>query len=192
MAWWITLWVILGVLLVWAAFALWQLAYRVDRLHRRINDTEAALSRNLVRRASDSLKLADSGLLTVDDSSLLRRSAQDAIDGAGLAVAATAGDQDLEGATEGPNERYLLESGLSRALRQVLTVQVRNSLNEDPLGAVLLRSLDDSAYRVRVNRSLYNQNVSLVRDLRGRWAVSAFHLAGHASLPGYVDLDDAA
>lgn len=186
---WIWL-LVVAVLVCLLGVWLWRLAVRIDRLHRRVISTRAALGRSLVKRASDSLQLATSGLIDHTGSDDLATAARRCLAAVEIPVVAD-GIEDASTAVDVfEDRRYVVESDLSRALRDVLDQQTRELLSGEPLGEAMLEDLDATAYRVRVNRTLHNQNVSLVRDLRGRIPARLFHLAGHAPMPQYVDLDD--
>lgn len=115
------------------------------------------------------------------------------------AAALTASPGGLDGASRlaGPNgagwttvDRLLTESNLSRTIRETMSPTVREAFRVDQVGAPLLNEFDTACYRVQVARRLHNQDVGQVRKLHDRWLVRAFHLAGCAALPNFVDLDD--
>lgn len=189
MAAWIWLVLALAVIAIFGIW-LWRLAVRIDRLHRRVISTRATLGRSLVKRASDSLQLAASGLLDEDAARDLAVAARRSLATVEIPVVAD-GIEDMTTAADVVGDRrYVVESDLSRALRQALDQPTRDRLELDPLGTVMLADLDSTSYRIQVSRTLHNQDVSLVRNLRGRLPARLFHLAGHAPMPQYVDLDD--
>lgn len=189
-----TVWVwaaLAGLLLLIFAVWLWRLAVRIDRLHRRVISSRKNLGRALVKRGADSLKLADSGLLGQEEATGLAQAARRALSLVEFPVIADGIEDDTTATDVYDDRRYVVESALSQELREVLDEDARARLRLDPLGEAILGDLEATWYRVRMTRALHNQDVSLVRDLRRRWVVRAFHLAGWAALPQYVDLDDA-
>lgn len=185
-------WVVLAILVAMSVgFWLWRLAVRIDRLHRRVISTRNTLGKALVKRGSDSLKLADSGLLDAEAATQLALAGRNALAMVEFPVIADGIEDDTIAADIYDDRRYVVESELSKVLREVLDESTRARLTADPLGEVVLRDLQTTWYKVRMTRTLHNQNVSLVRDLRKRAVVRVFHLAGWAALPQYVDLDDA-
>lgn len=198
MTWW--LWVlvgIVGVLLVALLVRLWTLAVRIDRLHRRVVSARAGLGRLLVKRASDSLQIASSGILDAEPSQRINAAAQAALESSEEPVTddelgmVTVGSMHQVTAPGGSGQRYLVESELSAVLRTDLDDSARQILRADPWGETLLERLDATNYRLTVTRTIHNQDVSQVRRLRANPLVRFFHLAGFAPLPSYVDFDDA-
>ena len=173
-----------------AGFAITR-ARRLDRLHQRILASRDSLSRLLVRRASE----AD----------LLSRSA--GLEGTGLAAAARAyiqdgGDQlttdglDRRTAAQRQGDRVEVAarleraSALSRAIREVLTPDVRARIASDPEAGARLEALDATCYRIQLTRNVHNVDVAGVRALRSARMVKLFRLAGHAPIPEPIDFDD--
>lgn len=177
-------------LAVIAGFAITR-ARRLDRLHQRILASRDALSRLLLRRASE----AD----------LLCRSA--GLEGSGLADAARAyiqdgGDQlttdglDRRTAAQRQGDRVdvatRLEraSALSRAIRETLTPEERARIASDPGAGARLEALDATCYRIELTRNVHNVDVAGVRALRSARMVKLLQLAGHAPIPEPIDFDD--
>ena len=63
-------------------------------------------------------------------------------------------------------------------------------MGNDPLAKAQWDDLLELCYQLQVTRTVYNQDVTLVQELRKRHLVRVLHLAGFARLPEYVDLDD--
>lgn len=196
-------WLLLGAVLVLAGAVavLLRSAKRIDRLHRRVLASRQNLEIALVKRAAEAtqlaafpaldeharrsvasaaavcLELAEDGLATDGlNSNFTRASGHDPSDEAASAA------QLVE-------ERLAAESALSETLREVLTAQVRSDLNDDPLAQASLRTLADTRYKVKVLRTVHNQDVSSVRKLRQARVARSFRLAGRAPLPEKVDFD---
>jgi len=204
----ITLLVIAVLLVVgWQA---WIFASRIDRLHRKVVASRMALDAQLVRRAVAAADLASAGVLDPASSVL--------VIGAALEVAASDehGNYELVAAVPdlapevgsrtqpsrsvvsralddglGP-ARTQAESNLSATLREVLADadEVRG-LYADPDAADLLASLAGAWYRVQLARRFHNESVDQARSLRQGPFVRGLHLAGRATMPQTVDLDDA-
>lgn len=178
-------------LLVILLLILWSLAGRIDRLHRRVVATRGRLARHLVKRSGHAIQLAEAGVLPKDDTKRLREAATAALLSAEIPLA----PDGLEPATDKTDpvdvqRRLATETRLATVLSEVLTLDVRGELEEDPLLAAQLESFDDEVYRAYLALSLHNQDVAQVRDLRSNWLARIFHLAGAAPMPEEVQLDD--
>ena len=140
-------------------------ARRIDRLNSRVEAARAALDAQLVRRAAAAEAL---GLSGTSGGPLAERLAQ----AAAVAVHADGFDR----------RREDVENALSRALHAVL-----DSRGPDPLDelAVVCR-------KVVLARRFYNDAVRDTVTLRGRRLPRLLHLAGHAPVPAYFDIDDSA
>src|SRR5690606_25856565 len=90
-----------------------------------------------------------------------------------------------------PEERETAESELSEALRAALADadEVRH-LRDDLSMGPLLEELAEDCRKVELARRFHNDLVTSARALRSRRRVRWFRLAGRASLPVTVDLDD--
>lgn len=148
-------------------------ARRLDRLHHRLDVARGSLDAQLLRRSATALELATSGALDPARSLLL-------VDVAHYARAAH--DEDMEAA----------ESDLSQALRAVFSDAVEvATLQETPEVGPLVRELAVSCRKVELARRFHNDVVTSARGLRSRRRVRWMGLAGRASEPTTVDLDDA-
>lgn len=160
----------------------WYLTYtaaRLHRLHTRVEGSLAALDAQLVRRAEAAVELANGGALDPATSLLLAGAASDCLDAAA---------DDLTGLDWAEGElaaREAFESDLTVTVRHALGFLRDPDPEQDPG-----RRLRDAHRRVQLARRFYNDAVSDVQLLRGRPAVRAFHLAGHAALPRTMDFDD--
>lgn len=177
----------LVILVVGVAWYLSYSAARLDRLHAKVEGAMSALDAQLVRRAEAALELANSGVL----------------DPASALLVADSATESLERTTEHPVTGDLLdgqhiggrehgESDLSAALRAALPVEVVAALRErdDELGWDALDRLAASGLRVQLARRFHHDATREVRRVRAKWTVRAFRLAGHAALPGPVEIDD--
>lgn len=210
---------VIAVLIVLACFIvvlclyLWRLAVRLDRLHRRVLSTSWALDRALVKRAATSLQVADFGFLPLEAATDLARAAKAALAVVDVPVyvdqlrspillsnQSTLSNQSIlspkplvdKAETQRAKlvERLLIESELSRVIRGIVEESTKEWFRADEVGAPLLGEFQMACYKVQVARRLYNQDVRQVHYLRQKLLVRLFHLAGHAALPDFVDLDD--
>jgi hypothetical protein len=184
---------VLTVVLVLVALAGWlsATAQRVDRLHRRVETSRAALDAELTRRASAALEFALESSDHLDPASalLLADAATTSLD-APRTPAALREVNDADDA-----HRWRVESDLTRALAVALPVP--DGAGPDGTGpdgtghdgAGLARVLDAS-HRVRLARRFHNDAVVQTRRLRGKRIVRWGHLAGRARLPETADFLD--
>ncbi|MDP9092038.1 MAG: hypothetical protein M3N95_03620 [Actinomycetota bacterium] len=160
---WLVFAVLAAVLLtMWVTFTL----TRMDRLHARVDATQAALDAQLVRRAAALQRVAES-----DDSELSvalnTRYEQIALD----ALAA------LEG------RRQAAENAVGRALRELAE-------HTCPLPAQAAAELSEAASRVLIARRFYNDAVRDTRTLRSGRMPRLLRLAGRRAMPAFFDIDD--
>ena len=169
-------------------------ARRLARLHQRILANRDALSRLLVRRASETLLLAR-------EDALGRRAGACLTEVANASVADSADQLSCDGldrrsgaapAADPVDVRRCLEkaSALSRAIRDTLDDDTRRQLAAREPARARLEALDATCYRIQLARSAHNTDVTQVRSLRGTALVRLFHLAGHAPEPEPIDFDD--
>lgn len=181
---------------------IWVAASRLDRLHRKVATSCAALDNQLVRRASAAAELASSGLLDPVSAVLVGEAAWTALS------VGSQGRQDVEGGAsdldrgddcsleagtvDGRPGRELAESDLSRTVRTALggADEVR-ALREAPLGAELVDALAAAWYRVQLSRRFHNEAVAQTQRVRRKLLVRLLHLHGHAAVPHTVEIDDA-
>ncbi len=188
-------WVAVGIaVVVLAAFAaLVSLATRTDRLHNEVLRSRAALERLLHARATTALAIATGGRLDPASAVILADIASRALQDPN-ALVPDGLDPHWEavpvlGAVE-TRDRALVESELSRVLR-VLVPQVRQENADDSALQDLVTDLMSQWYRLTIARSLHNTRVVQSRQVRLRWAVRTFRLAGRAPMPVTFDMDDA-
>lgn len=185
----------------------WVVASRLDRLHRKVATSRAALENQLVRRASTAAELAASGLLDPVSSILVGEAAWAALSAGGHGraelVAAlpdlgrmlrhpsdevgTDADQ-----TARPDDRDLAESELSRTVREALADPVEaEAVRAEPGGGELLGALAAAWYRVQLARRFHNEAVAQTQRVRRKALVRVLRLHGHAVMPTTVEIDDA-
>ncbi|WP_432540439.1 hypothetical protein [Kineococcus sp. SYSU DK002] len=168
-------WTLAG-LLVLAALAGWlsATAQRVDRLHRRVETSRAALDAELTRRAAAALEYATSGELDPASALVLADAAAAALD-APRTPAALREASDADDA-----QRWRAESDLTRALTAALP----------PSDGPGLVRVADAARRAQLARRFHNDAVVQTRRLRGKRIVRWAHLAGRARVPETADFLD--
>ena len=172
-------WVLVGVAVLIVAlgivaFVAISRARRLDRLHQRIIASRDALSRLLLRRASEASLLTQCAAFEEGSADAMRDLAR--------AYIHDGGDQ-------------LTTDGLDRrttagAIRDTLTPPVRESIGADPLAAARLEALDATCYRIQLTRNVHNVDVAGVRALRSARMVKLLRLAGRAPIPEPIDFDD--
>jgi len=195
-----------GALLVLLWFV-WVVGSRLDRLHRKVATSRAALENQLVRRASTAAELAASGLLDPVSSILVGEAAWAALSAGGHGRAElVAALPDLgrmlqhpsdemgpdDDATALPDDRDLAESELSRTVREALADPVEaEAVRAEPGGGELLGALAAAWYRVQLARRFHNEAVAQTQRVRRKALVRALRLHGHAVMPTTVEIDDA-
>ena len=178
----------------------WVAASRLDRLHRKVSASRAALDTQLVRRASAAAELAASGLLDPVSSVLLAEASWAALSaGAHGRAELVQVLPDLSEAVAPPRsagpgdllDRDQAESELSRTARAALAEpdDVRE-LREDPTGDDLVQALADAWYRVQLSRRFHNEAVAQTQRMRRKVAVRLLRLHGNARMPTTVEIDD--
>jgi hypothetical protein len=168
MPWWF--WVVVAVVVVMGYVA--ATSSRLDRLHARIDATQAALDAQLLRRSAVALEIAASGLLDPATSVLLASAAHDARASAGRA-------------------REVDESALSGALRAAFADPgITTVLRRDPSGVELLDELEAAALKVPLARRFYNDAVRATLAVRRHRIVRLLRLAGHVDAPAFFEMDD--
>ena len=164
--------VVLLALVALAALVVTWSAARLDHLHTRLERMDATVEAELLRRSIATLEVATSGLLDPASSMVLA-------DAAHRARVATAED------------REEAESALTEALVAAFDDPVSISSEMVPdWGHDLVADLGASCRRVRTARRLHNGTVTVTRNRRRSRFVRAFHLAGRAPMPEYIEFDD--
>jgi hypothetical protein len=160
---WLIAAVVLAVLLTsWVTFTL----TRLDRLHARVDATQAALDAQLVRRAAAVLHVAESSAGVLDDAERTRLER--------LSEAALNAMLD---------DRELAENAIGRAVVELAGRHV-------DLIPTTVEELHEAGTRVLIARRFYNDAVRDTRTLRGRRMPRLLHLAGHRDMPQFFDIDD--
>lgn len=158
------------------AFVIWYLSHqagRLDRLHHRIDITEAALDSHLGRRAGIVAEIASIQGLDPVTSAVLAQISHDVL------------------ATE-PHElidRLQLENELSDLL--IATFDNQEEVAEwsnDNIAKELLQELRTVCGRVNMSHSFHTEAVVDCRNLRRQLIVRLFRLAGFARMPAELNL----
>ena len=169
---WLTLVLLLVAFVVWRLSAL---AGRIDRLHHRIDLARGSLDAQLLRRARSAEALSTSGL----------------IDPASALVLAQAASNSRNADPADPVERGIVESEMSRDLREVLAdPQAVAQLRAIPDGQEIVDDLARSCAQVAMARRFLNDGVQAARLLRSSRLVRLFRLAGRAPQPVTFEMDD--
>jgi hypothetical protein len=192
---------LVAALLLLLLWMVWVAANRLDRLHRKVAGSRAALETQLVRRASAAAELAASGLLDPVSSVLVGEAAWAALSAGGHGRAELvealpdlerllAGELPDAGASTHV-ERELAESELSRTVREALDDPDEvAALRADPAGAELVGALAAAWYRVQLARRFHNEAVAQAQRVRRKLLVRLLRLHGHAPMPRTVEIDD--
>ncbi|NLE71068.1 MAG: hypothetical protein GX609_03080 [Actinomycetales bacterium] len=189
-----------AVLLLLLLWAVWVVASRLDRLHRKVATSRAALENQLVRRASAAAELAASGLLDPVSSVLVGEAAWAALAAGGhgraeLVAALPDLDRLLGGEQaddrDAPLARDLAESELSRTMREALSDDEEVAqMRANPAGRELVDALVAAWYRVQLARRFHNEAVAQTQRVRRKTLVRLLRLHGHAPMPQTVEIDD--
>ncbi len=175
--------VVVAVLLVWLVLAK---ANRLDLLHQKITRTASTLDAQLLRRAGQAAELAASGRLDPASSLVLAGAADACLStGADLELPADAA-RSLPGRVTLTEEREVVESDLSRVLRQAL-----EGAGEDcPSDLAVVADVVATGRRVEMARRFHNDAVTQTVRIRAQPLVRLLRLAGNAQLPRTFEMDD--
>ncbi|AYY15477.1 hypothetical protein EF847_12105 [Actinobacteria bacterium YIM 96077] len=157
---------LLGVYLSWTAG-------RLDRLHARVDASQAVLEAELLRRSASALELATAGLLDPATSVVMADAASRA-------------------RVVGAEHRYQAESDLTAVLCAGLDAPEDLAALRDEVQDLdaALDELGMACRRVAHARRFHNEMVRGVQRLRRKALVRWLRLAGHAPLPETVEFDD--
>lgn len=175
--------VVVLVLLVWLVLAK---ANRLDLLHQKITRTAATLDAQLLRRAGQAAELAATGRLD-PASSLVLAGAADACltTGQDLEIPVDA-ERSLPGRATLTEEREVVESDLSRVLRQAL----EGAGEHGPADLAIVADVVATGRRVEMARRFHNDAVTQTVRIRSQVLVRLLRLAGNARLPRTFEMDD--
>lgn len=162
-------WVLFAIVLVLVALAISvgaaiSRARRLDRLHQRIIASRDALSRLLLRRASEASLLAQTAPFNGGGAEAMRDVARASIHDDGDQLTTDGLDRRTTASRRGDRvevaARLERASALSRAIRDTLTPEVRCSITSDPQAAARLEALDATCYRIELTRNVHNVDVA--------------------------------
>ncbi len=157
--------ILIAVVLVLVVYGSWA-ARRLDRLHARIDATRAGLDSQLRVRAEAAAALARSVGVPPALAPQLAEAAAAAHAAQGLG-----------------HNREIAESHLSGLLQEWAA-----ALRTPTVEAL---QVVDAATRTSFARQFHNDSVRDALIVRRRWVIRLAHLAGHAPLPTYFEMDDA-
>ena len=171
MTWTLAVLILLAIVL-WGFYVSWR-ASRLDRLHNRVEVARTALDLAMVRRSAIAYELASSGLLDPATSLLLADAARRAKEAA-------------------PDERYLVESDLTKALRAAFSQPgFRSEVAEAGGAGELIDEVEAAAHQVYIARKFYNDVAARTIEARRRPLARTFRLSGTAQQPEFFEMDDA-
>jgi hypothetical protein len=199
---------LVAALLLILLWVIWVFASRLDRLHRKVAASRAALETQLVRRASAAAELAASGLLDPVSSVLVGEAAWGALSAGGYGraelvaalpdlnamIGPQAGDESSIGlsAADSFEDRDRTESELSRTIREALAdAEEVEAIHREPPGDELIDALGAAWYRVQLARRFHNEAVAQTQRVRRKVLIRVLRLHGHAPVPQTVEIDDA-
>lgn len=175
MSGWESFLLVLVLPLVFVVLYLRGLAARLDRLHLRVEASEAVLDARLERRAALTTEVALQGSLDPVSAVLL-------LDAASAAQHSDRSD----------SARATAESDLSAALRAVFSDDESVAeLTDDADSRAALEELAEVCVGVTLARRFANDAARAAVAVRRRGLVRTLRLAGHAAWPQSRDLDDA-
>lgn len=181
--------VIALLVLVLVVVLAWQLSFsaaRLDRLHARVEGARSALETQLVRRATASLDLANSGLLDPATALIVAGAASEA-----LLAGEDLADEPGESLAGPEGYRETAESDLSRALQVALgDAEDVAALRQDPYGGELVGALAAVCHRAQLARRFHNDAVLQAQRVRHKRVVRWAHLSGRAQMPQTIEIDD--
>ena len=171
MTWTLAVLILLAIVL-WGFYVSWR-ASRLDRLHNRVEGARTALDLAMVRRSAVAYELASSGLLDPATSLLLADAARRAKEAS-------------------PDERYLVESDLTKALRAAFCQPgFRSEVAESGGAGELVGEVEAAAHQVYIARKFYNDVAARTIEARRRPLARVFRLSGTAQQPEFFEMDDA-
>ncbi|CAB4597596.1 unannotated protein [freshwater metagenome] len=158
--------ILLAALVLILAWYLSFLASRLDRLHHRVETSWEHLDALLQRRAAVALEIAHFSDIDPATSLVLTASAYQAREASIL-------------------ERSESESSLSEVLKLFLGAGEEEILNPE-----LSRELREITEKIRFGITTHLEAVNTARNVRNKFAVKLFRLAGHAPLPVRYAFED--
>ena len=176
--------VALIVLVVLIGLYLSMTAGRLDRLHKRIDTAQGSLDLLLARRSAAVLDVAGSGLVDPAAAAVL-------VDSAHTALAEGASGFPEAGLGGSTARRWLAESDLSKALREVFDdPEDLPDPRDAPEEYALVDALAGICQRVEWARRFHNDGVRACRAVRKLRLVRWLRLAGRTAWPQTVEMDD--
>jgi hypothetical protein len=180
-------WVLLVALVVVAVLIVLYLsmtAGRLDRLHKRIDTAQSTLDLLLARRSAAVLDVAGSGLVDPAAAAVL-------VDSAHTALAEGESGSSGAGLGASAGRRWLAESDLSKALREVFDdPHDLPDAQDAPEEYALVDALAGICQRVELARRFHNDGVRACRAVRKLRLVRWLRLAGRTAWPQTVEMDD--
>lgn len=172
-AWW---WLVAALaLILLVVLYLSMTAGRLDRLHRRIDNSRNALDTQLLQRSALCLEIASSSLFDPATAVVLADSAHAARAAAGTDVVT----------------RGLAESDLTRVLVEAIPDMAEaDALRAEAADPVMLEDLRSTCVRVQLSRRFHNDAVRACRQVRKQRLVRWLRLAGRTPWPLTVEMDD--
>ncbi len=169
-----TNWLLLVLVLLIFTWYLSNLAGRLDRLHLKAEAARASLDAQLAHRTSAVGRLVEK----IGDSNQSITSLKTAWREALM----------IELAQSDTQSQWQIETELTLRLNEVFETQP--SLEGDPAITELMRDLAAACRRVQYARAFHNDAQKAALEVRSRWVVRSFRLAGRARLPQVIEFAD--
>jgi len=169
-----TYWLLVILVLLIFTWYLSNLAGRLDRLHLKAEAARASLDAQLAHRTSAVgrlvEKLGDSNESTLSLKTAWREALM------------------IELAHSDSQSQWQIETELTLRLNEVFDNQP--NLENDSALTELMRDLAAACRRVQYARAFHNDAQKAALEVRSRWVVRFFRLAGRARLPRVIEFDD--
>lgn len=169
-----TNWLILILVILIFIWYLSNLAGRLDRLHLKAEAARASLDAQLAHRTSAIGRLVEKLGDSDQSTSSLKNAWREALM--------------IELAHSDSHSQWQIETGLTLQLNEIF--EAKPSLHSDPALTELMRDLAASCRRVQYAKAFHNDAQKAALEVRSRWVVRSFRLAGRARLPQVIEFDD--
>jgi hypothetical protein len=169
-----TNWLILLLVLLIFSWYLSNVAGRLDRLHLKAEAARASLDTQLAHRTNAVGRLVEKLNGTDPDTLNLRSAWRDALMSELVHLESTS--------------QWQIESELTLRINEFFNSQP--ALASDPALSDFMGDLAAACRRVQYARAFHNDAQKAALEVRGRWLVRTFRLAGRARLPRVIEFDD--
>lgn len=170
-----TNWLILLLVLVIFTWYLSNVAGRLDRLHLKAEAARASLDTQLAHRTSAVGRLVEK--------------LNDAADPLNINLKSAWREALMSELVHSDNtSQWQIESDLTLRINEIFNA--RPTLASDPTLSDFMGDLAAACRRVQYARAFHNDAQKAALEVRSRWLVRSFRLAGRARLPRVIEFDD--